>query len=56
VAVGAFGASCANLTMYTDCNVEGAKQMLDAFIAAAVANQAAYQLTPNSKQSDGAQG
>jgi len=56
VAVGAFGASCAGIAQYATCDMAGAKQMLDAFIAAAVANQTAYQLTPNSKPSDGAQG
>lgn len=56
VAVGAFGASCAGIAQYAACDMAGAKTMLDAFIAAAVANQATHMLTPNTKPSDGAQG
>jgi uncharacterized membrane protein len=56
VAAGAFGASCAGIAQYAACDTSGAKQMLDAFIAAAVANQVTHKFTPDNKPSDGAQG
>lgn len=41
-----FGLSCANLYNYFMCTWQGAWDALKLFILAAMANQAAYQLTP----------
>ena len=45
VALAALGLSCANLWDFVTCNKSGILQLVETFIAAAVANQAAYLLT-----------
>ncbi|OQA20937.1 MAG: hypothetical protein BWY63_01436 [Chloroflexi bacterium ADurb.Bin360] len=45
VALAALGLSCANLWDFVTCDKSGILQLVETFIAAAVANQAAYLLT-----------
>jgi hypothetical protein len=49
VALGIFGASCAGLSAQVTCDVAGAQALVSMFISAAIANQAAYLLTPSAK-------
>ena len=42
-----FGASCLGYNDALTCNVAGAKTLLPLFIAAAIANQTTYLLTPS---------
>lgn len=42
----AFGLSCANLWPTVTCDQAGAVQMIESFIFAAIANQSAYALSP----------
>ena len=46
VAAGMFGLSCAGWNDSVTCDVPGVKLLVGLFISAAVANQAAYMLTP----------
>lgn len=46
VAAGLFGASCAGVSEKVTCDALGAKTLLSMLLAAAVANQTAYALTP----------
>lgn len=46
VAVGALGLSCANIINAVACTQAGALALLDTFIAALVANQATFLLSP----------
>lgn len=46
VAVGAFGLACIGQYAALTCDEAGAWTLVKAFLAAAVANQAAYALTP----------
>lgn len=45
VALAALGLSCANLWDFVVCDRVGILQLIETFVAAAVANQAAYLLT-----------
>jgi len=47
VAVGALALSCANLIQAVECTQAGVMALINTFIAAAVANQAAYRLSPH---------
>lgn len=49
VAAGAFGLSCARLYDFVACSQQGAITLLNAVIAAAVANQATYLLSPKAQ-------
>ena len=46
VAAGAFGLSCAQVLVVVTCDKPGALGLVSAFIAALVANQAAFQISP----------
>jgi hypothetical protein len=46
VAAGAFGLSCAKVLAVVTCDKTGALGLVSAFIAALVANQAAFQISP----------
>ena len=46
VTVGVFGFSCGGLANIVTCDKAGAWALVNAFIAALVANQATYQITP----------
>jgi hypothetical protein len=47
VALSVFGLTCAGLTQYSvSCDRAGAIQIINAFIAAVIANQSTYMLTP----------
>ena len=46
VAAGAFGLSCAGVLATVACTQSGLMGIVEAFIAAAIANQAAFTLTP----------
>lgn len=45
-ALGTFGLSCAGLIDATSCTQAGAWSLVNAFVAALVANQATYLITP----------
>lgn len=47
VAAGAFGLSCANVVSNIACSRDGVLGIVNAFVAALVANQAAYLISPN---------
>lgn len=51
VTLGIYGASCAGLSAQVACDVDGAKSLLGFFISAAIANQAAYMITPAAAKS-----
>lgn len=44
-----FGLSCADLWPTVACDQAGAMQLVEAFIFAAIANQSAYQLSPETQ-------
>lgn len=44
--LGIFGASCAGYSYSITCDVVGAKELVSLFVAATIANQATYALTP----------
>jgi len=46
VSIGAYGLSCANVINNVSCTQPGAIALVDAFIAALVANQAMFLLSP----------
>jgi hypothetical protein len=46
VALGAFGLSCADVVSVVTCNKDGALGLVYAFIAALVANQATFAISP----------
>lgn len=46
VAVAALGLSCANVVQTVECSQAGVLKLIDTFIAALVANQAAYLISP----------
>ena len=46
VALGIYGASCTGLSQQVTCDIAGAQSLLGFFISAAIANQAAYMITP----------
>jgi hypothetical protein len=53
VATGAiYGGACMGLAQTVPCTREGALDLLRAFIAAVVANQAAYMLSPQTKSDE----
>jgi putative flippase GtrA len=45
-ATGVYGLSCSGMWSFVTCDNAGIKALIEAFIAALVANQAAYVLTP----------
>jgi putative flippase GtrA len=45
-ALGVFGLACANLVAYVTCDQPGAVELVKIFIAALIASQAAYMLSP----------
>lgn len=49
VAVGALALSCANLVVTVECSQGGLMALINTFIAALVANQAAYLIAPTKK-------
>lgn len=49
VALGAFGLACLGQYSGVACTQAGAWDLIYIFIAAAIANQSAYMLTPNNK-------
>lgn len=51
VAGGAFGLSCANVINAIECTQAGALSLINTFVAALVANQATYLISPQKKPS-----
>lgn len=49
VAIGALAFSCANLVVTVECSQAGLIGLINTFIAALVANQAAYLISPQKK-------
>lgn len=49
VAVGALGLSCSDIIAAVECSKIGLVSLVDAFLAALVANQAAYLISPKPK-------
>lgn len=49
VAAGALGLSCAQVITSVECSQNGLLNLITAFIAALVANQATYQISPQKK-------
>jgi hypothetical protein len=46
VAIGALGLSCANIVSTVECTQAGLMELVNVYIAALVANQAAYMIAP----------
>lgn len=53
VAIGALALSCANLVVTVECSQAGLIGLVNTFIAALVANQAAYLISPQKKTASG---
>jgi len=53
VVLGVFGLSCINKYDYLTCDVNGLWDGLELLIKAAIANQAAYSLTPRGDEAEG---
>jgi hypothetical protein len=47
VVLGVFGLSCVGYYPQISCDVVGAKSLIGLFVAALIANQAAYMITPS---------